>query len=138
MLYWCFPSRRTRLLCLAVVLALGFWGCRPPGSPDAPTGAVPSIVSPTGYYAFFLDNNLLVYAKTDSFAAPFLTLKDVYYIRAEPDPVSKELKQKIYKRGSEFHRPDSMIVRAEHIVLIESVGQESEVMRVIRGTSTNR
>jgi hypothetical protein len=138
MAYWCSLPPRTSLLCLVAVIALGSWGCRPAGSTDAPPGPVPSLVSPTGYYAFFLDNNLLVYAKSDSFAGPFLTLKDVYYIRTEPDPVTKEMKQKIYKRGSEFHRPDGMIVRSEHIVLIESVGQDSEVMKVIQATGTNR
>jgi hypothetical protein len=98
----------------------------------AATASTSTWATPSGYHAFFLDNGLLVYGKAQGLGTKFVTLTDVHYIRNEQDPVTKVMTPRIYKRGAEFHRPEGMVINWDKVILVESVGLDSDVMKVIR------
>ncbi|MEX2261898.1 MAG: hypothetical protein WD696_08090 [Bryobacteraceae bacterium] len=126
-------SKVSRFFWVVIALLLGgsvlFWfrGLRPGQQEPFPTNS--------GYYAFFLQNNLVVYAKAGDLGKPQILLKDVYYVRTNVNPQTKEVSSNVIKRGSEWHAPDQMLVNANNVILIEPVDEHSRVAKLIRGNA---
>ncbi|MEN6475245.1 MAG: hypothetical protein ABFD81_14620 [Syntrophaceae bacterium] len=90
------------------------------------------IVLTTEYQAVFLDNGQAFFGKLENSDSPYPLLKDVFYIQQEVNKKTKEVKNTLVKRGSEWHGPDHMYINAEHIVLIEPVSADSKVAQLIK------
>jgi hypothetical protein len=60
-------------------------------------------------------------------------LEDVYYVRSNMNPETKEVSNVLVKRGNEWHSPDRMVINAEHIIFVEPVGEKSRVIDLIGG-----
>jgi hypothetical protein len=89
----------------------------------------PEITTP--YAAVLLDNNQLYYGKLTNAGSGYPELTDVYYILSQVNQETKEVKRVLVRRGNEFHGPDRMFLNEHHIVLIEPVGEKSDVAKLI-------
>jgi len=89
----------------------------------------PEITTP--YAAVLLDNNQLYYGKLVNAGSKFPELTDVYYIQSAVNQETKEVKSVLIRRGNEVHGPDRMFLNSRHIVLIEPVGTNSKVAKLI-------
>ena len=85
----------------------------------------------TPYAAVLLDNNQLYYGKLENAGSGYPELTDVYYILSQVNQDTKEVKRVLVRRGNEFHGPDRMFLNEHHSVLIEPVGANSEVAKLI-------
>jgi len=111
-----------RWLSLAVLAALClFSGC---GGSD--------LNFPSEYQAVFLDNGQVFFGKVSDTAAPYLTLRDVYYVQTLVEKEQKKTANVLVKRGSEWHNPDFMRINTKHVVVIEPVGADSRVAQLIK------
>jgi hypothetical protein len=86
---------------------------------------------PSTYQAVLLDDNQVFYGKISGLDSPFPVLTEVFYIKTGADPQTKEVKNVLVKRGKELHGPDRMYLNPRHIVLIEPVGPDSQVAKLI-------
>jgi hypothetical protein len=94
----------------------------------------PEITTP--YAAVLLDNNQLYYGKLVNAGSSFPELTDVYYIQSAVNQETKEVKSVLVRRGNEVHGPDRMFLNSRHIVLIEPVGTNSKVAKLIEEDKT--
>ena len=85
----------------------------------------------TPYSAVLLDNNQLYYGKLVNAGSRFPELTDVYYIQSGVNQETKAVTSVLVRRGSEWHGPDRMFLNERHIVLIEPVGANSKVAKLI-------
>lgn len=92
-------------------------------------GNPPAFTTP--YQAVLLDNGQVYYGKLSQLASAFPEMKDVYYIVNTEDPQSKQVKHVLVKRGKELHAPTETFFNARHIIMIEPVGPNSEVAKLI-------
>ena len=86
----------------------------------------------TEYQAVLLSNGQVFFGKLENFGSPQPILREVYYVRTTP--ASKEGAQPtsvLVKRGQEWHSPSYMVLNAEHIILVETVGNDSKVAKLI-------
>ena len=88
----------------------------------------------TPYQAVLLDDNQVYYGKLSGFGTAHPILTDVYYIKSGVDPQTKETKNVLVRRGKELHGPDRMYLNKQHIVVVEPVGQTSQVAKPIEQT----
>lgn len=88
----------------------------------------------TEYQAVLLANGAVYFGKLEGAGSRFPVLREVYYVQSGVDPDTKQPKNILLKRGSEWHAPDRMILNAAQIVLIEPVGPNSRVASLIEGT----
>ena len=84
-----------------------------------------------GHQAVFLTNGQVFFGEITDSDWNTITLGDVYYIRSEVNPETKKLKHTLIRRGSELHGPQKMIVSRGAILLIEPVGHDSTVAKLI-------
>lgn len=85
----------------------------------------------TIYQAVLLDNNQVYYGKVQGLGTPFPVLTDVYYVQQQVNPQTKEVKNVLIRRGTEWHAPDRMVINANHIILVEPVSPTSKVAQLI-------
>ncbi|MGH9446330.1 MAG: hypothetical protein ACRD3O_11475 [Terriglobia bacterium] len=120
------------IVCMAIalaVLAAGFVGLH--RSNDPPKFS-------TTYQAVLLDNSQVYYGKLSRLGTNFPEMTDVYYIVRVQDPKTKQVKNVLVKRGKELHAPAETFFDARHIVMIEPVGPNSEVARLIAQSKTQQ
>lgn len=86
----------------------------------------------TDYQLVLLANGQTYFGKLQRIGSAYPVLLDVFYIQSETDPETKKVKNNLIKRGKEWHEPDSMILDARQIVLIEPVKPTSTVAKLIR------
>lgn len=115
------------LLAVAVVVLLVFW-LRGSGQ------LVVRDVS--AYQAVFLDNGQVYFGKLKSLNRDFVSLTDIYYLRAgtvqQGEAGQPASAIDLIKLGAELHAPrDEMIIGKEHIIFYEDIGKQSEVMKLI-------
>jgi hypothetical protein len=67
---------------------------------------------------------------------PFSVLTDVYYVQQPVNQQTKEVKNILIRRGTEWHAPDRMVINASHIILVEPVGPNSKVTQLIADSKT--
>ncbi|MCG2773720.1 MAG: hypothetical protein L6277_16745 [Desulfobacterales bacterium] len=84
------------------------------------------------YQAVFLDNGQVFFGKVSDTGAPYLTLRDVYYVQTLVEKEQKKTANVLVKRGSEWHNPDFMRINTKHVVVIEPVGPDSRVAQLIK------
>jgi hypothetical protein len=87
---------------------------------------------PTEYQAVFLDNGQVFFGKLSDTGSPFLTLREVYYVKTVVERDKKKTANLLIKRGSEWHNPDFMRINTRHVLVIEPVGPDSRVAQLIR------
>lgn len=85
----------------------------------------------TPYQVVFLDNNNAYIGKLQQTGKDFIHLNNVYYIRSQADPETKQVTNALIKRGNELHKPDFMYINMRHVVMIEPVAPDSQVAKLI-------
>lgn len=85
----------------------------------------------SSYQAVLLDDGQVYYGKLSGLGTPFPEMTEVYYIVNQQDPKTKAVKHILVKRGKELHQPTETFLNARHIVMIEPVGPDSEVAKLI-------
>ena len=95
---------------------------------DARRG-MPALSTP--YQGVLLANGNVFFGRIENPASPFPVLRDVYYIRSQVNPETKEVRNTLVKRGAELHAPDSMTLNARHILVIEPVKPDSQLAKLI-------
>ncbi len=86
----------------------------------------------TEYQAVVLTNGQVFFGKLEGLGTPYPVLNDVHYVRVYGDPRDpRNATSTLVKRGQEWHAPDSMVINAEHIILVEPVTKDSKVAKLI-------
>lgn len=100
--------------------------------------ARPDISLKTDYQAVFLDNGQVFFGRLENAGSAYPLLRDVFYVQGSVDKETKQVKNVLMKRGSEWHGPDRMYINARHIVVIEPVSPDSKVAQLIKEAKTAR
>lgn len=106
-------------------------------------GVLPFPRAGTGaYQAVFLDNNQVYFGKLSGETKQFNVLRDIFYLQvSQPiQPVQSadgvpppQPDVSLVKFGGELHGPvDEMRINRDHILIVEDLRDDSEVVRVIR------
>ncbi|MBI4050338.1 MAG: hypothetical protein HY398_02720 [Candidatus Doudnabacteria bacterium] len=97
------------------------------------------IRTPTAYQAVFLDNGQVYFGKLAAVNRDFLSLTDIYYLRAGSIQQGGQTEGQIdlIKLGAELHAPrDEMIINKAHVLFYEDLNETGEVLRLIRKHKT--
>jgi hypothetical protein len=113
-------------LVIVVAVTLALWTTR----------GASTVKFDTPYQAVLLDNNQVYYGKVQGLGTPFPVLTDVYYIQQQVNQQTKEVKNILIRRGTEWHAPDRMVINARHIILVEPVSPNSKVAQLIADSKT--
>lgn len=85
----------------------------------------------TPYQMVVFTNNAAYFGKLEGFGTSHPVLRDVYYVVSQMDPQTKQPKNVLVKRGSEWHAPDRMYINPNQILMVEPVGPNSKVAQLI-------
>ena len=107
------------LIVVVVVAAVVEWPLRPP------------VKFKTPYQAVLLTNGAVYFGKLEGLGTDYPILRDVFYIQNAVDPNTKQSAAVLIRRGKEWHGPDSMVLNAQHVLLIEPVTEGSRVAQLI-------
>ncbi|MDE3181357.1 MAG: hypothetical protein KGM47_17075 [Acidobacteriota bacterium] len=117
-------------ICLAAaVIVLALVIARIRGGASAPKFNTP-------FQAVLLDNGQVYYGKLSGVGTRYPEMTDVYYIVRTEDAATKQVKNVLVKRGKELHAPPETFFDARHIVMIEPVGTNSEVAKLIQQSAS--
>lgn len=116
-------------LLAACCLSLWLTACRRP----APLADTAVRIDPERYYAVQLSTGAVFFGKLEAFGTPYPVLTGVFYVQTATDPKTKTPSSVLVKRGGEWHEPDRMYLNEKAIVLVEPVGPDSKVARLIAG-----
>lgn len=95
-------------------------------------GGVPqNIKFQTDYQAVFLDNGQHFIGKLEGMGTEYPVLKEVFYIKNQVNPETKEATSILVKRGQEWHSPELMYINEKHILVIEPVAKDSKMAQLI-------
>ena len=94
-------------------------------------GRDPGLEFKTVYQVVFLDNNTAYIGKVQQQGKDFLHLTNVYYIRSQVNPDTKQVSNTLLRRGFEWHQPNMMYVSLRHVVMIEPVTPGSQMAKLI-------
>ena len=91
------------------------------------------------YQAVFLDNDQVYFGKIRNAKSTYVTLTDVYYFGPSTRSGQEENDDVVLvKLGSEVHGPtDEMKILRDHILFIETLADDSRVVRAIREYKNN-
>lgn len=94
------------------------------------------------YQAVFLDNGQVYFGKIRNVKSTYVTLTDVYYFGPSTRSVRSGQGENddvvLVKLGSEVHGPtDEMKILRDHILFIETLADDSRVIRAIREYENN-
>lgn len=91
---------------------------------------------PETYQAVFLDNDQVYFGKLKPLNRDFWSLTDIYYLRAgtiQQAGTEGSPQIDLIKLGAELHAPrDEMIINKAHVIFYEDIGENSEVMKLIK------
>ncbi len=89
----------------------------------------------SSYKSVLLTNKAAYFGKVKNSNADFVTLSDVFYLRLSPSGAETAGGGlELAKLGSEIFGPeDTMAINRKQIVSIESLKEDSQVVRAIRG-----
>jgi|SRR3989338_2726973 len=95
------------------------------------------IRDPQSFQAVFLDNSQVYFGKLRRLNGNFWSLTDIYYLRAgtavQTAGTEGTAQIELIKLGAELHAPrDEMIINKEHVVFYEQLGENGEVMKLVR------
>jgi hypothetical protein len=85
----------------------------------------------TPFHGVLLTNGQAFIGRLEKADTAFPVLREVYYVRSQTNPDTKQVVNTLVKRGQEWHAPDAMILNASHIVLIEPVKPDSQMGKLI-------
>ena len=83
------------------------------------------------FQAVLLDSGQVYFGKISGLGTPFPVIRDVYYIQSTTNPETKQVSSILIRRGNEWHGPESTVVNARHIIMVEPVGTGSKVAQLI-------
>lgn len=86
----------------------------------------------TEYQAVFLGGGQVVFGKAEFIGTEYVLLKDVFYLRSQVNPETKQVSNSLIKKGQEWHGADQMYINTRQIVSIEPVSPESQVAKLIK------
>jgi hypothetical protein len=112
---------------LIVGMSLFLSGCNAPGK----TGGDEGLKFSSEYQAVFMDNGQVFFGKLENAGSSYPLLKNVFYIGRQQSPETKEFRNILIKRGSEWHEPEYMYINKQHIAVIEPVAPKSRVASLI-------
>ncbi len=90
-----------------------------------------TIPASTLYQAVLPNDGQAYFGKIESQEPHQLVLTDVYYVQSRVNQETKEVSNILVKRGQEWHGPDRMTLNRDHVMLIEPVGSQSAVAKLI-------
>ncbi|MGB0722532.1 MAG: hypothetical protein ACPGU7_09060 [Gammaproteobacteria bacterium] len=77
--------------------------------------------TPVQYHAVFLSNGQVLFGRLSNFPSDYPVLKDVYFVARHTDPKTGQSRRALAPRSIELHRPDQVVINAEHIISVEPV-----------------
>jgi len=83
------------------------------------------------FHAVLMMNGQAYFGRLERLGTTFPLLRDVYYVRSQVNPETKEVTNSLVKRGQEWHAPDFMLLNASQILLIEPVKPGSRMSKLI-------
>ena len=86
---------------------------------------------PTEFQAVLLSTGQVYYGKLEGFGTGYPVLRDVYYVKSQADPNTKQVTNILVRRGNEWHGPDRMYVNPASIIVVEPVSPGSQVAKLI-------
>jgi hypothetical protein len=117
-------------LFLVALMLLGammlFQGC------DKQGGTKENLSFTTEYQLVFMNNGQFFIGKIEKAGSAYPVLKNVYYIRQQVNPETKEVKSGLFKRSMEPHAPNMMYINANSIAFIEPVSPDSQMTKLIK------
>ena len=130
-------NKRNRAgLFLVAVLLMGamvlFSGC------DKQGGTKESLTFTTEYQSVLMNNGQYFFGKMEKAGSAYPILRDVYYVRQQMDPETKQVKSSIFKRSMEPFGPDMMYINANSIAVIEPVAPDSKVATLIKQAASQK
>ena len=130
-------NKRNRAgLFLVTVLLMGamvlFSGC------DKQGGAKENLTFTTEYQSVLMNNGQYFFGKMEKAGSAYPILRDVYYVRQQMNPETKEVKSAIFKRSMEPFGPDMMYINANSIAIIEPVAPDSKVAKLIKEAASQK
>jgi len=61
------------------------------------------------FHAVLMMNGQAYFGRLERLGTNFSLLRDVYYVRSQVNPETKEVTNSLVKRGQEWHAPDFML-----------------------------
>jgi hypothetical protein len=123
-------ERKFAGLFLVALVVLGammlFQGC------DKQGGTKENLTFKTEYQGVLLNNGLYLFGKMEKAGSAYPVLKNVFYVRQQMDPKTKQMTAGLFKRSMEDHAPDMMYINASSIAFIEPVSPDSKVATMIK------
>ncbi|MGB0713282.1 MAG: hypothetical protein ACPGUC_06955 [Gammaproteobacteria bacterium] len=77
--------------------------------------------TPVQYHAVFLSNGQVLFGRLSNFPSDYPVLKDVYFVARHTDPNTGQARRALAPRSIELHRPDQVVLNAQHIISVEPV-----------------
>jgi hypothetical protein len=93
------------------------------------TAALPANTSL--YQTVVLSNGQVYFGKLEKGHGDNYILRDVFYVVSQTDPEGKQVSNMLVRRGNELHGPEYMLLSGKHVVMIEPVGDNSRVAKLI-------
>ena len=133
------------LAALIVAVGLGYWFISNQSSviSDLPAGAFGESVSldsdikmdGTDFYAVFIGDGQIYFAQLGTdLEEQFIELKNVYYLQQVQGEAEGQSGTQLVKRGGEMYGPDgNMIVNRDHLVSLERLRSDSDIVKAIYG-----
>jgi hypothetical protein len=85
----------------------------------------------TPYQAVLLTGGQVYFGKLEGFGTAYPVLREVFYVQSQVNPETKAVTSILVQRGSEWHGPDRMYLNPGHIILVEPVGPNSQMAKLI-------
>lgn len=85
----------------------------------------------TEYQAVVLGNGPVYFGKIDKIGKNYIEMTDVFYVQSQQNPDTKQVENRLVKRGKEMHEPDRMYLNNAHILLIEPVSPNSKMAKTM-------
>jgi hypothetical protein len=123
-------------LFLVALMLLGammlFQGC------DKQGGTKENLSFTTEYQLVVMNNGQYFIGKIEKAGSAYPVLKNVFYIRQQMDPETKQMKAGLFKRSMEPHAPNMMYINASSISLIEPVSPDSQMAKLIKQSESQK
>ena len=123
-------------LFLVALVVLGammlFQGC------DKQGGTKENLSFTTEYQLVVMNNGQYFIGKIEKAGSAYPVLKNVFYIRQQMDPKTKQMTAGFFKRSMEPHAPNMMYINASSISLIEPVSPDSQMAKLIKQNESQK
>ena len=123
-------------LFLVALMFLGammlFQGC------DKQGGTKENLSFTTEYQLVVMNNGQYFIGKIEKAGSAYPVLKNVFYIRQQMDPETKQMKAGLFKRSMEPHAPNMMYINASSIAFIEPVSPVSKLAEMLKQADSQK